>query len=65
MIGFNIGPVRLQLGPVASILISDDAYLLDFDGFKEEYKSATFGYQAGHGKGYHLGDEKNEESEIY
>lgn len=55
----------MQLGPVASILISDDAYLLDFDGFKEEYKSATFGYQAGHGKGYHLGDEKNEESEIY
>jgi len=61
MIGFKTGPVRLQLGPVASILISDDADLLDFDGFKEEYKSATSGY----GKDYHLGGEKNEKSEIY
>ena len=49
MIGYKAGPVRLQLGPVASILISEKADLLDFGEFKEHYKTATFGYQAGIG----------------
>lgn len=49
MIGYKAGPVRLQVGPVASILISEEADLLDFGEFKEHYKTATFGYQAGIG----------------
>ena len=49
MIGYKAGPLRLNLGPVASILISDNAELLDFEGYKEKYKTATIGFQAGIG----------------
>ena len=49
MLGYKAGPVRLQVGPVASILISKDADILDVGEFKEHYKTATFGYQAGIG----------------
>lgn len=49
MVGYKAGPVRLQLGPVASILISENAELLDFEDYKEKYKAATIGFQAGAG----------------
>jgi hypothetical protein len=49
MVGYKAGPVRLQLGPIASILISEDADILDLSGFKENFKTATIGYQAGIG----------------
>ncbi len=49
MIGYKVGPLRLNLGPVASILISEKAELLDFEGYKEKYKTATIGFQAGAG----------------
>ncbi|UCG27133.1 MAG: PorT family protein [Bacteroidales bacterium] len=49
MLGYKLGPARIQAGPVASILISDKADLLDFSGYDEKYNTATFGYQAGLG----------------
>ncbi len=55
MVGWKIGPARLGLGPVASVMLSEQ------DGLKEEladatnetvksnFKNATFGYQVGAG----------------
>ncbi|MBA7575126.1 hypothetical protein ES708_16947 [subsurface metagenome] len=49
MVGYKFGPARLQLGPVASFIISSKADLFDAAGYEEKYKSTTFGYQAGVG----------------
>jgi opacity protein-like surface antigen len=49
LFGFNLGPVRLNAGPSASILINSPEALIDSPDFEEMYKSATFGYQAGVG----------------
>jgi hypothetical protein len=49
MLGFNLGPIRLNAGPSASILINSPEALIDSPDFEEMYKSATFGYQAGIG----------------
>jgi len=55
MVGWKIGPARLGLGPVASVMLSEQ------DGLKDEladatnetvtssFKNATFGYQVGAG----------------
>jgi len=49
MIGFNLGPIRVNVGPSASILINSPKALFDHPDFENLYKSATFGYQAGVG----------------
>jgi hypothetical protein len=49
LVGYKFGPVRLQLGPVASIIIDSKADIFDKSGYEEKYKNATFGYQAGLG----------------
>lgn len=45
LLGFKLGPVRLNAGPAASILISDPKEIIE----GATYKRATFGYQAGLG----------------
>ncbi len=45
LLGFKLGPVRLNAGPAASILITTPADMADV----ATYKTATFGYQAGIG----------------
>jgi len=45
LLGFKLGPVRLNAGPAASILITEPSSLTDI----ATYKTATFGYQAGIG----------------
>jgi hypothetical protein len=45
LLGFKMGPVRLNAGPAASILITKPEDMADI----ATYKSATFGYQAGIG----------------
>jgi hypothetical protein len=45
LLGFKMGPVRLNAGPAASILITKPADMADI----ATYKTATFGYQAGIG----------------
>ncbi|MDW7691990.1 outer membrane beta-barrel protein [Flammeovirgaceae bacterium SG7u.111] len=50
MVGFKLGPVALQAGPIATIVISDKNDLEDkFTNFEQSFNGATFGYQAGVG----------------
>lgn len=45
LLGFKLGPLRINAGPAASILLSKPADMIDI----ATYKTATFGYQAGVG----------------
>lgn len=49
MVGYKIGPLRLQAGPIASIVISSKSVLEDYSNYEEEFNGATWGYQAGLG----------------
>ncbi|MBW6501581.1 MAG: PorT family protein [Bacteroidales bacterium] len=49
LVGFHLGPVRINAGPSASILINSPAALIDDPNFTDLYRSATFGYEAGLG----------------
>ena len=49
MIGYKVGPLRLQAGPIASIVIDSQSALLDYDNYEEEFNGATWGYQVGIG----------------
>lgn len=49
LLGFHLGPVRINAGPAASILINSPKALIDDPDFPELYRSATFGYEAGLG----------------
>lgn len=49
MLGLKIGPLRLNAGPSARLLINSPKDLIDDPDFKSMYNSLTFGYQAGIG----------------
>jgi opacity protein-like surface antigen len=49
MLGFKLGPVRLNAGPAASLLINSPKDLIDDPDFKSMYSNMTIGYQAGIG----------------
>lgn len=51
LVGWKIGPARLGVGPVASILLSEnsDYKKLTAQSAENEVKTATFGYQIGAG----------------
>jgi len=49
MIGFKLGPLRLNAGPSASLLLNSPADLIKDPKFKTIYSNLTFGYQAGVG----------------
>jgi hypothetical protein len=49
MVGTKLGPVRLGLGPVASILLNSKSNLPEGAEFKERFNSATYGMQLGAG----------------
>jgi len=49
MVGFKLGPLRLNAGPAASLLINTPKELINSDGFKNMYSRMTIGYQAGVG----------------
>jgi len=49
MIGTKLGPIRLNAGPSASLLIGSPKDLIDSPDFKTVYNNLTFGYQAGLG----------------
>jgi hypothetical protein len=49
LIGFKLGPVRINAGPAASVQIGTPAALLDNPDFANMYKTALWGYQAGLG----------------
>lgn len=49
IVGKKIGPLRLGLGPVASIMISSKSELLDTENYEEKFKNAMWGFQVGVG----------------
>lgn len=50
MVGFKFGPVRINAGPVASVVLSQNSGIGDIiPELKTLSKTATFGYQAGAG----------------
>ena len=49
MIGVKLGPVRINAGPSASVLINSPKQLIDDTDYESLYKAMTFGYQAGIG----------------
>ena len=49
MLGLKLGPVRLNAGPAASLLINSPKDLINHPDFKNMYSRMTFGYQAGLG----------------
>ncbi len=49
MLGAKVGPIRLNAGPSARLLINSPKDLIDNPDFKAMYNSLTFGYQAGLG----------------
>jgi opacity protein-like surface antigen len=49
MLGAKLGPIRLNAGPSARLLINSPKDLIDNPDFKAMYNNFTFGYQAGLG----------------
>jgi hypothetical protein len=49
LVGFKLGPVRINAGPAAAIQIGSPEALLESENFEDMYKSALWGYQAGLG----------------
>ncbi|MBK9272480.1 MAG: PorT family protein [Saprospiraceae bacterium] len=49
MLGYKIGIIRFNAGPIAHLFIQSRSDLTDLDGLKERWKSATFAYQLGIG----------------
>lgn len=49
IVGGRIGPARLGLGPVASVVVLNRSELEVMTGYKEKLKAAAVGYQAGVG----------------
>lgn len=51
MVGYKLGPIRLQAGPVGTIMLSSDPALsmVETMDVEEEFNGATWGYQVGAG----------------
>lgn len=49
LLGFKLGPLRVNAGPSATIQIGSPKALVSDPNFDSMYKKATFGYQAGVG----------------
>jgi hypothetical protein len=49
MLGFKLGPLRLNAGPAGSLLINSPKDLISSPDFKNNYSRMTIGYQAGVG----------------
>ena len=49
MLGLKLGPIRLNAGPAASLLINSPKDLISDPDYKSKYSRMTIGYQAGLG----------------
>jgi len=49
MLGFKLGPLRINAGPTGSLLINSPKAIITNPDFKNNYNKMTFGYQAGIG----------------
>jgi hypothetical protein len=52
MLGFKLGPVRIQGGPVGHIFLNSTSELTDINGYKAKFKQMNWGYQTGIGIGF-------------
>lgn len=49
LFGTKAGPLRLNVGPVGHVFLKSTSGLMDFDGYEEDFRSMTVGFQAGLG----------------
>ncbi|MBN2611958.1 MAG: outer membrane beta-barrel protein [Bacteroidales bacterium] len=49
MFGVKIKSFKIQAGPIGTIFLGDKTNLIEIQDFDQEFKSLTFGYQAGIG----------------
>ncbi len=49
MVGFKLGPIRVNAGPAGSLLINSPKDIITNPDFKNNFSKLTFGYQAGVG----------------
>ena len=49
LVGFKLGPIRINAGPGASIMIGSPEALINDPNFEDMYKGAVWGFQAGLG----------------
>lgn len=49
LLGFKLGPIRLNAGPAATVAIGSPKELISDPDLKDLYSKTTFGYQAGLG----------------
>jgi hypothetical protein len=49
MLGFKLGPIRINAGPTGSLLINSPKALITNPDYKNNYSKMTIGYQAGLG----------------
>jgi opacity protein-like surface antigen len=49
LLGVKVGPIRLNAGPAASLLINSPKALIDDTALKTRFSAMSFGYQAGVG----------------
>ncbi len=49
LVGVKLGTFRLGVGPIGSIIVSEQSNLNEITGYEAALKSATFGYQLGAG----------------
>jgi len=49
LVGIKLGPIRVNAGPAASIMIGTPSALVNDPNFEDMYKGAIWGYQAGVG----------------
>jgi len=49
MLGFKLGPLRINAGPTGSLLINSPKAIITNPDFKNNYNKMTIGYQAGVG----------------
>ncbi len=49
MAGVKLGPLRLQGGPVGHLYVNSSSDLFDLQGYEQNFKKMSWGYQAGVG----------------
>ncbi len=49
MVGFRLGPLRLQAGPEGHVFLNSTSDLLDFDDYDQNFKELTIGWLGGAG----------------
>jgi hypothetical protein len=47
LVGFKVGFIRVNAGPVGHYFLNSNSELTDFKGYSERFKKMTWGYQAG------------------